>query len=147
MVKQVQKDFFFEIAAKFSEIFEDDSTEKAVKKAHLQNTPGKDAKVTITDQRFKKTKRAPYVEYPVTFTSTGKVNVTLVLAPTWPLQPDAGLRYGLSLGSQKPVISDALAGFNGTDETWEQWVSDGVNLATNELKVKEVGPTTLRLYG
>ena len=101
----------------------------------------------FTDQRFKKTKRAPYVEYPVTFTSTGKVNVTLVLAPTWPLQPDAGLRYGLSLGSQKPVISDALAGFNGTDETWEQWVSDGVNLATNELKVKEVGPTTLRLYG
>ena len=27
---------------------------KAVKKAHLQNTPGKDAKVTITDQRFTK---------------------------------------------------------------------------------------------
>jgi hypothetical protein len=54
MVKQVQKDFFYEIAAKFSEIFEDDSTEKAVKKAHLQNTPGKDAKITITDQRFTK---------------------------------------------------------------------------------------------
>ena len=35
--------------------FEDEnSTEKAVKKAHLQNTPGKAAKVTITDQRFTK---------------------------------------------------------------------------------------------
>ena len=56
MVKQVQKDFFYEIAAKFSEIFEDDSTEKAVKKAHLQNTPGKDAKITITDQRFTNSK-------------------------------------------------------------------------------------------
>ena len=54
MVKQVQKDFFFEMVVKFSEIFEDDSTEKAVKKAHLQNTPGKDAKITITDQRFTK---------------------------------------------------------------------------------------------
>jgi len=55
MVKQVQKDFFYEMAAKFSEIFEDEkSIEKAVKKAHLQNTPGKDAKVTITDQRFTK---------------------------------------------------------------------------------------------
>ena len=55
MVKQVQKDFFYEMAVKFSEIFEDEnSTEKAVKKAHLQNTPGKDAKVTITDQRFTK---------------------------------------------------------------------------------------------
>ena len=57
MVKQVQKDFFYEIAAKFSEIFEDEnSTEKAVKKAHLQHTPGKDAKVTITDQRFTNSK-------------------------------------------------------------------------------------------
>ena len=56
MVKQVQKDFFYEIAAKFSEIFEDDSTEKAVKKAHLQHEPGKDAKVTITDQRFTSSK-------------------------------------------------------------------------------------------
>ena len=56
MVKQVQKDFFFEMAVKFSEIFEDDSTEKAVKKAHLQNTPGKNAKITITDQRFTNSK-------------------------------------------------------------------------------------------
>ena len=30
------------------------STEKAVKKAHLKHEPGKDAKVTITDQRFTK---------------------------------------------------------------------------------------------
>lgn len=101
----------------------------------------------ITDNRFKNTKRAPFVEYPVTFTSTGKVNVTLVLAPTWPLHPGAGLHYGLSLGSQKPVISDALSGFNGTDETWEHWVSDGANLSTSELTVKKAGPTTLRLYG
>jgi len=57
MVKQVQKDFFYEVGAKFSEIFEDEnSTEKAVKKAHLQHTPGKDAKVTITDQRFTNSK-------------------------------------------------------------------------------------------
>ena len=55
MVKQVQKDFFYEMTAKFSEIFEDEhSTEKAVKKAHLKHEPGKDAKVTITDQRFVK---------------------------------------------------------------------------------------------
>ena len=43
------------MATKFSEIFEDEhSTEKAVKKAHLKHEPGKDAKVTITDQRFVK---------------------------------------------------------------------------------------------
>lgn len=52
MVKQVQKDFFYEMAAKFSEIFEGDTIPKATEKAHLQNRPGKDAKVTITDQRF-----------------------------------------------------------------------------------------------
>ena len=58
MVKQVQKDFFYEMAAKFSEIFEGDTIalKKQPKKAHLQNRPGKDAKVTITDQRFIKSK-------------------------------------------------------------------------------------------
>lgn len=101
----------------------------------------------VTDQRFSKPKHAPFVEYPVTFAQSGKVTVSLILAPTWPLHPDTSLRYGLGLGSQKPVITDALAGFNGTDSRWEQWVSDGVNVSVSELEVKTAGPTTLKLYG
>jgi len=54
MTRKVQKDFFYEMGVKFSEIFEDVSVEKATEKAASQNKPGENAKLKIIDQRFVK---------------------------------------------------------------------------------------------
>lgn len=98
------------------------------------------------DKSFKRYKKAPYVEYDVTFLNTGIVQLNLLLAPSWPIVPGRGLRYAVAIGDERPKVVDFLAGMDGTDEGWERSVEDGVRVGVSEHRVKKAGPTTIRLY-
>ncbi len=104
------------------------------------------ASFPISDKSFKKPKKAPYLEYDVTFTKKGKVSIQTILAPSWPVVPGRGLRYAISVGSERPQIIDFLKGMKGTDKGWETSVIDGVRVGRSVHKVKKPGPTTIRIY-
>lgn len=100
----------------------------------------------IGDKSFSRPRKAPYVEYDVTFFSTGTFEVQTLLAPTWPIVPGRGMRYAIALGKEKPQVVDFVAGMDGTDGGWEDSVRDGVRVGISRHRVKKAGPTKLRLY-
>lgn len=100
----------------------------------------------VGDKSFRKPQKAPYVEYDVTFFHSGEFEITTLLAPTWPLVPDRGMRYAIAIGNEKPQVVDFVAGMKSTDAGWEQSVEDGVRVGISRHKVNKAGVTTLRLY-
>lgn len=100
----------------------------------------------ISDISFLKPKQAPYVEYPVTFLSEGTVELQVLLAPSLPFVPGRGLRYAVAVGDEEPQIVDFLATFNDTDAHWELTVKDGVRIGRSQHRIKQSGPTTLKLF-
>lgn len=100
----------------------------------------------VGEASIKRYKKAPYVEYDVTFFNKGIVQIQTILAPTWPIVPGRGMRYAIGIGKGKPKVVDFVAGMDGTDEAWEESVMDGVRIGISEHKVKKAGPTTIRLY-
>lgn len=100
----------------------------------------------VGDRSFKNPRKAPYVEYDVTFFTTGEVDVHTVLAPSWPIVPDRGMRYAVAIGDEKPQIVDFVAGMQDTDKAWEESVKDGVRVGLSKHEVKNAGPNKIRLY-
>lgn len=100
----------------------------------------------ISDESIEKPKNAPFMEYDVTFFSTGEFELQTILAPSLPFVPGRGLRYAVAIGNEKPQIVDFLAGFDGTDEQWEEAVKQGVRIGRSRHKVTRPGPTKVRLY-
>ncbi|MFP4542198.1 MAG: glycosyl hydrolase 115 family protein, partial [Opitutales bacterium] len=100
----------------------------------------------VTDHSFEDPAEAPFLEYEVTFFSTGTFELQALLAPSWPFMPGRGLRYAVSIGDAPPQIIDLTADFHNEDAVWEQRVRDGVAISRSYHTVNEAGPTTLRVY-
>ena len=100
----------------------------------------------VSDTSFTKYKKAPYLEYDVTFFKAGEVELQVIAAPSWPFSPDRGLRYAVAIGKEKPKKVDLTENFAGTDEAWQETVKDGVRVGRSLHKIKHAGPTTIRLY-
>ncbi len=101
----------------------------------------------VTDRSFEAPSEAPYLEYDVTFFSTGEFEVQLLLAPSWPVVPGRGLRYGIAIGDETPQVIDFLEGMDDTDAGWEESVKDGVRVGRSTHNIEQPGPTRLRIYG
>ena len=112
----------------------------------LGRTKSSLASLPISDDSFKKAKKAPYVEYDVTFTNVGEFEIKTLFAPSWPIDPTRGLRYAIAVGEERPKVVDFIAGMQGTDDGWEESVKDGVRVGRSIHKVKKPGPTTIRVY-
>lgn len=95
----------------------------------------------ITDKSFKSPKKAPYLEYDVYFFSTGEFELTGYFAPTLKISPKRGLRYAVSLGSEKPKVVDILENFN-----WDESVRNGVHTQTTRHTIKKPGLHKLIIY-
>lgn len=100
----------------------------------------------VSDFSFTDLKNAPYVEYPITFFSTGTVELQTVLAPSLPFVPGRGLRYAVAIGDEQPQIIDFLADYKDGDAAWERSVEDGVRIARSRHRINQPGPTTLKLF-
>src|SRR5690606_35327630 len=100
----------------------------------------------ISDISFLKPKQAPYVEYPVTLLSEGTVELQVLLAPSLPFVAGRGLRYAVAVGAEEPQIVNFLATCNDTDSHWELTVKDGVRIGRSQHRIKQSGPTTLKLF-
>lgn len=99
----------------------------------------------VTDESFEEPKKAPYLEYDVTFFSSGEFELQTMLSPSLPFVPGRGLRYAVAIGDEKPQVVDFLAGFDGTDEQWEEAVKHGLRIGRSRHQVK-AGPSKIRIY-
>ncbi|HEY7773397.1 MAG TPA: glycosyl hydrolase 115 family protein [Marinagarivorans sp.] len=113
----------------------------------LGRTKGAITLLPVSDQRFRRAKKAPFVEYPITFSSTGEVSVHVLLSPALPVQPQEGLRYAVSIGGSKPQVVDVSKGVAKMQAEWDSMVSDAINQGVSQHSVKKAGATTLRIYG
>jgi len=102
------------------------------------------AAMTELDYQTKDIRKAPYLEYPLYFHSTGEFTLHSVIAPTLDLVPGRGLRFAVALNNGEPELVDSLANKNPT--VWDNAVLDGVRVIKTAIKVNKPGEHKLRIY-
>ena len=102
------------------------------------------AAMTELDYQTKDSSKAPYLEYPLYFHSTGEFTLHSVIAPTLELVPGRGLRFAVALNNDAPELVDSLA--NKSPTLWDNAVLDGVRVIKTSIKVNKPGEHKLRIY-
>jgi hypothetical protein len=102
------------------------------------------AAMTELDYQTKDVRKAPYLEYPLYFHSTGEFTLHSVIAPTLDLVPGRGLRFAVALNNDNPELVDSLA--NKNPAVWDNAVLDGVRVIKTSIKVNKPGEHKLRIY-
>lgn len=86
---------------------------------------------------------APQMHYTITLLTAGEVTVEGLLAPTWPIHPERGLRYAIAFDDQPPQIVDVLAG--NSHEVWQESVRTGVRRASSKHTLT-AGTHTMKVW-
>jgi hypothetical protein len=93
---------------------------------------------------------APHLEYPMTLTTTGPVDVTAYLSPRNNAFPTDGLKYAVSIDDAPPQIVNITAATGATDTTmnrqWERNTSDNVNRTTTRHEITSKGTHVLKFW-
>ncbi len=90
------------------------------------------------------TQLAPSLEYPVSFSRTGDIELEFYLVPTHPIAGSV-LRFAVSLDNSAPQMIE-LDVKDGTD-VWAQGVLSATRKVTARLTVLKKGKQVLRIYG
>ena len=102
------------------------------------------AAMTELDYQIKDIRKAPYLEYPLYFHSTGEFTLHSLIAPTLDLVPGRGLRFAVALNNDQPKVVDSLA--DKSPAVWDNAVLDGVRTIKSSIKVDKAGEHKLRIY-
>jgi hypothetical protein len=90
------------------------------------------------------------LEYAMTLTSTGPVEVTAVLSPRNNVRPTDGLKYAVSIDGDTPQTVNVTTATGANDTTmnkqWERNTSDNVNVTTTTHTVGSAGTHTLKFW-
>lgn len=98
----------------------------------------------VTDFSFENPKKAPYLEYDIHFFSTGEFTVEAIFAPSWPIFPGRGLRYGIGFGNETPHIVDIVKDMS--ESAWEESVRIDARKISSKHKINKPGMHKLRIY-
>lgn len=88
--------------------------------------------------------QAPRLEYEFAAPSSGEINVTINLLPTFPLNGSAGLQLALAIDDEQPSVVSASKG-DGSPE-WSQGVLSSTISASIKLNVRTGGKHRLKIY-
>ena len=90
------------------------------------------------------------LEYAMTLTTTGPVQVSAYLSPRNNVVPAAGLRYAVSIDGETPQVVDIIKATGSDDGTmnpqWARNTSDNVNVTTTVHAVDRPGRHTLTFW-
>jgi len=86
---------------------------------------------------------SPHLEYGVHLFSSGQVTVRAYLSPTLNFHGQ-GLRYAVSIDDQAPVVVNLHQ--NTSDQYWNRWVSDNINVETSQHTVDAPGDHVLKFW-
>lgn len=87
--------------------------------------------------------RTPSMEYTITLLNDTEVVVHGLFAPTWPIQPNRGLKYAIAFDNEKPVVVDVLEHNEHAD--WQESVRKGVRTAFSKHTLK-AGKHTMKVW-
>jgi hypothetical protein len=90
------------------------------------------------------------LEYAMTLTTTGPVQVSAYLSPRNNVVPAAGLKYAVSVDGETPQVVDIIRATGSDDGTmnpqWARNTSDNVNVTTTVHAVDRPGRHTLTFW-
>ena len=89
-------------------------------------------------------KNSPCLEYRMSLSDAGPVNVTAILAPSLNFVAGRGLRYAVSLDDAPPQVVDIYA--QETHSAWQKSVIDNCRIVTTPLTVDRPGVHTLKFW-
>jgi hypothetical protein len=97
---------------------------------------------------------APHLEYPILIPEKGEVRIDLLTSPSLNVQPDRGVRIGVSFNNERPQILDAFAdqqthpsdGSSPAIRDWDQWVSDNSRTHRSTHQISKPGVHTLKVW-
>ncbi|QJR82830.1 glycosyl hydrolase [Alteromonas pelagimontana] len=84
----------------------------------------------------------PYLEFPLTFFSTGEHTVDFYLSPSFGVTPDNHLRFAFALDNHAAVTLQGAV----DKKDWAKGVLDNVRKVTATMKVARPGKHVLRIY-
>lgn len=98
----------------------------------------------VTDKTFSDATTAPYLEYDFYSQSSGEFKVEGFFAPSWPLMPERGLRYAITIDDEPAQIVDLTADMSAA--AWEKSVRSDVRKSITNHRITKHGPHKLRIY-
>lgn len=89
---------------------------------------------------------APALEYPVYLFTTGRLNVTCFLLPTFPITTGRGLRYAIAFDNQPPQIVTVGADLQTPSRQWSLNVLNASTIGISAHEIATAGAHTLKIY-
>ena len=87
---------------------------------------------------------APVLDYLVDFEAAGRVDLTVLVAPTLDFRGGPGLTYAVSIDEAAPVIVNSQP--DRSERAWDKAVADNIRAQTTRLDVPSAGPHRVRLW-
>ena len=92
----------------------------------------------------------PHLDYLMTLTTTGPVDVTAFLSPRNNVFPTDGLKYAVSVDDEDPQVVNVTTATGANDTTmnkqWERNTSDNVNRTSTRHEIAAAGTHVLRFW-
>ncbi len=98
----------------------------------------------VTAPRIQPAGESPHLEYNICLFTAGTIKVHAYLSPTLDYYNTGGLHYGVSLDDGPVEIINMHEG--STFRTWEDWVSNNINIRVSEHEVSEPGNHVLKFW-
>jgi hypothetical protein len=89
---------------------------------------------------------APAMSYPVYLFTTGKINITCYLVPTFPITTGQGLRYAIAFDNQPPQIITVGADLQTPSRQWSLNVLNASTTGASTHEIITAGAHTLKIY-
>ena len=89
---------------------------------------------------------APVMSYPVYLFTTGKLNITCYLIPTFPITTGQGLRYAIAFDNQPPQIITVGADLQTPSRQWSLNVLNATTTGASTHEITTAGAHTLKIY-
>jgi hypothetical protein len=93
---------------------------------------------------------SPHLEYTMTLTSSGPVQISAILSPRNNVRPTAGLQYAISIDDAAPQIVNVTTATGANDTTmnrqWERNTSNNANVTVTTHVVGAPGVHTLKFW-
>jgi hypothetical protein len=89
---------------------------------------------------------APSMDYLVYLFTTGKLNVTCYLVPTFPITTGQGLRYAIAFDNYPPQVVTVGADLQTPSRQWSLNVLNASATGVSSHEIANPGPHTLKIY-
>jgi hypothetical protein len=100
--------------------------------------------IPVTESVQNPGNESPHIEYKIYVFNSGEIKVNAYLSPTLDFSFKGGLNYAVSIDNEAPQIINMHSGYS--ENTWERWVADNINISKSILKIENPGEHILKFW-